>query len=191
MKTRMYTILGISYVIFAVCIIGFFSKLEFLDVAEVHPVKIHDNLVTKNIKPIPLSKKNLSKQEIKQLTCLATNMYHEAKGEGSLGWLAVGMVTMNRVLSERYPNTICEVVYQNNGKSYQFSWAGTKKRLTNPSQELYNTIEGYALLIFLYRDRLQDVTQGALFFHATYVSPYWSKKMNRTIQIGNHIFYTL
>jgi len=191
MKTRMYIVLGISYVFFVVCVIGFFLKAEFVYEAKVYPVQIHDDLVVKNIQPLPISKKNLTKKERKQLMCLATNMYHEAKGEGDLGWLAVGMVTMNRVLSKRYPNTVCEVVYQNNGRVYQFSWAGSKKRLTKPSKELYNRIQGYALLIFLYHDRMHDVTEGALFFHANYVSPYWSKKMNRTVQIGNHIFYTL
>ena len=34
-----------------------------------------------------------------------------------------------------------------------------------------------------------DVTNGATFFHASEVSPSWSKKFKKTRKIGRHIFY--
>ena len=98
---------------------------------------------------------------------------------------------MNRVDSKRYPNTICEVVFQNNGKVYQFSWAGTKKKLTTPKKELYNEIYELALLIYIHHEKMYDVTDEALFFHADCVDPYWNKKMRKTTKIGRHIFYKL
>ena len=48
----------------------------------------------------------------KQATCLAKNMYYEARSQGLAGQLAVSLVVLNRVRDSRYPNTICEVVYQ-------------------------------------------------------------------------------
>ena len=145
----------------------------------------------RSLPAIPINEYRFSQNQKKQLDCLAKNMYHEAKGEGGFGWLAVGMVTMNRVESKRYPNTICKVVYQNNGKVWQFSWAGTKKKLTKPKKELYNEIYQLAILIYLHHSKMHDVTDNALFFHADYVSPYWSKKMKKTTKIGRHIFYKL
>ena len=47
-----------------------------------------------------------------QLQCMALNIYHEARSDSALGQEAVGMVTMNRVYSDKYPDTICDVVYQ-------------------------------------------------------------------------------
>ena len=44
--------------------------------------------------------------------CLALNMYWEAKNQSMIGQLAVGQVVMNRVEDSRFPNTVCEVVYQ-------------------------------------------------------------------------------
>ena len=44
--------------------------------------------------------------------CLALNMYHEARGQGSAGLLGVSSVVLNRVKDKRFPNTICEVVEQ-------------------------------------------------------------------------------
>ena len=37
---------------------------------------------------------------------------------------------------------------------------------------------------------LIDITDGALFYHADYVKPSWSRTKHRTTEIGDHIFYT-
>ena len=44
--------------------------------------------------------------------CLAMNMYHEARNQGSAGLLAVSAVVLNRVKDPKFPNTICEVIEQ-------------------------------------------------------------------------------
>lgn len=52
-------------------------------------------------------------------TCLALNVYFESRSEASvLSQFAVAQVTMNRVMSDKYPNSICDVVWQKG----QFSW---------------------------------------------------------------------
>ena len=43
--------------------------------------------------------------DINQMHCLATNIYHEARGESFAGKVAVANVTHNRVDSKRYPDT--------------------------------------------------------------------------------------
>ena len=47
-----------------------------------------------------------------EVMCLAENMYHEAKNQGTAGWSAVASVTFNRIRDSRFPNTVCEVVKQ-------------------------------------------------------------------------------
>jgi len=62
--------------------------------------------------------------------CLAQNIYFEAGNQSLDGMAAVADVTLNRVKSSRYPDTICEVVKQglkhSNGamkrNMCQFSW---------------------------------------------------------------------
>ena len=56
------------------------------------------------------------------LLCLALNMYFEARSEPIAGQIAVAEVTLNRVASPHYPNTVCEVVLQDNSEGCQFSW---------------------------------------------------------------------
>ena len=191
MKTFLSIFLISIYTFVAVCFYLFMYKQLDNRYAKVYPIEMINVKIKNHIAPLPLSLKQLTKEQVKELTCLATNMYHEAKGEGDIGWLAVGMVTMNRMQSKRYPNTVCEVVYQNNGKVYQFSWAGTKKKLTKPKKDLYNKVKELALLIYVHYEKLYDVTDNALFFHADYVDPYWNKSMKKTTKIGRHIFYKL
>jgi spore germination cell wall hydrolase CwlJ-like protein len=130
---------------------------------------------------------NLDTHDKKQIDCLAKNIYYESGGEPKLGWLAVAMVTMNRVNSGMFPTNICDVVYQKTGKIYQFSWVATRKHLTTPAHELYNEILEYAMAFYYKHHTLEDVTKGALFFHADYVNPRWNRV--KTTQIGRHIFY--
>ena len=68
--------------------------------------------------------KSLEKEKI----CLAKNIYFEARGESKKGQIVVGLITINRVKSKRFPQSICENVYK---KLYvkriaktvaQFSW---------------------------------------------------------------------
>lgn len=49
--------------------------------------------------------------------CLALNVYHEARSENYDGQMAVAQVTLNRVASEKYPDSICDVVC-NGGNSH-------------------------------------------------------------------------
>jgi len=45
-------------------------------------------------------------------SCLAKNIYFEARNQSTAGQIAVSHVVLNRVKSNRYPNTICGVVEQ-------------------------------------------------------------------------------
>ena len=51
-----------------------------------------------------------------ELECMSKNIYFEAALESTAGKMAVAQVTMNRVRSIKYPNTVCGVITQ--GKHY-------------------------------------------------------------------------
>ena len=48
----------------------------------------------------------------REVECLAQNMYWESRNQSFKGLLSVGNVVMNRVMDDRFPDTVCEVVYQ-------------------------------------------------------------------------------
>jgi spore germination cell wall hydrolase CwlJ-like protein len=136
---------------------------------------------------VPKQYSELSRREKRHVDCLADNVYHESGGESYNGWLAVAMVTMNRVHSGKFPDDVCGVVYQKTGNFYQFSWVGSKKRLTKPEELLYNRIQQLSFNVYMDYKIIQDITKGALFFHADHVNPKWNRQ--RTAKIGRHIFY--
>jgi spore germination cell wall hydrolase CwlJ-like protein len=154
---------------------------------EVFPVDLTD--VTPD-RYLEYNYQNFANQDKVQIDCLAANMYHEAKNQGYYGMKAVGLVTMNRVSHTKFPNEVCNVVHQKKGKVCQFSWYCSKVKLNKSSKE-YKIARDIAVRLYAQRALVLDFTEGALFFHADYVSPYWSKILPKTTQIGRHIFYTL
>ena len=135
---------------------------------------------------ITKSYEDLDKNEQKEIDCLALNMYREAGIERHEGIVAVALVTINRVKAPGFPETICKVVNQKTKGTCQFSWKCIS-RLPKIDHELYTYIRNIAIQVFLNHDIIDDITQGALFYHADYVRPKW-KKLEATTKIGRHIF---
>ena len=144
------------------------------------------------------------------IKCLAMNMYHEARGQGSAGLLGVSSVVMNRVRDKRFPSTICEVVHQgptreswktrqtsdpNDAKFYpiknrcQFSWYCDGRSDEPKDKKTYERLLTIATSIVYNKINFIDITDGATHYHADYVKPAWAKVKTRTTRIGNHIFY--
>jgi spore germination cell wall hydrolase CwlJ-like protein len=129
--------------------------------------------------------------------CLAKAIYYEARSEPLAGRLAVGRVIMNRVKSRFYPNSICEVVYQNAQlrNRCQFSFACDGKpdvprnmRAWTDAVRLSEQLlcrGGLACKPMFVGGQVNISTH----YHATYVKPRWSNVLPRTGQIGHHIFY--
>jgi spore germination cell wall hydrolase CwlJ-like protein len=122
-----------------------------------------------------------------EVDCLAQNIYHEAGFESNEGKQAVAFVTLNRTLDERFPSKICSVVKQKTRRTCQFSWFCLPVKLHKESEAYKQSLEA-ALFVYANYDKLRDVTEGALFYHADYVRPKW-KGLEVTTVIGRHIFY--
>jgi len=149
--------------------------------------------------------------DVDEARCLAENIYHEARNQGTAGWLAVAAVTLNRVTDRRFPNTICEVVFQaETTESWrtkskdvpdieriyypvrhrcQFSWYCDGKPDDINQLDIYMDIMQFSKILLTSRVMMFDITDGATFYHADYVMPSWAKSKIKTIEIGDHIFY--
>lgn len=127
----------------------------------------------------------------KQEACLATAIYHEARGETLKGQFAVAEVIMNRVGSRKFPNTICGVVFQGvKAGRYggcQFSFACDRKPDALRNGAAADLARRIAQVMADGGHR--GLTSGALYFHTTAVNPSWSRRFTQTTQIGAHLFY--
>lgn len=133
------------------------------------------------------SSKNWSESD-----CLALNIYFEARSEPIEGQLSVALVTLNRVKSKDYPNSICEVVKQY--KQFSWYWDGKSDR---PTEQLAwhqsQSMAKYLISHFNEFDgaiEFMDVTNGSIwYYNPEIVIPYWhDDSMITTRRIGNHLF---
>ncbi|MEY4238181.1 MAG: hypothetical protein RL339_782 [Pseudomonadota bacterium] len=118
----------------------------------------------------------------RELNCLAAAIYHEAKGESLAGQLAVGRVIVARSKSGRFPDSYCGVVFQPS----QFSFVRGNGLPTGPrtARQWKNAV---AVAQIAHEGTWRSPVEGALFFHAAYVSPGW--RLTRMARVDNHVFY--
>jgi hypothetical protein len=141
--------------------------------ADVSPPVSLAELVASQPQPTELSR---------ELNCLAAAVYHEAKGETLNGQLAVGRVIVARSKSGRFPNSYCGVVFQPS----QFSFVRGNNLPTGQrtARQWKNAV---AVAQIAHEGTWRSPVEGALFFHAAYVSPGW--RLTRMARVDNHVFY--
>ena len=111
----------------------------------------------------------------------------EATAEDVKGRMLVANVILNRVLSSKFPDNITDVVFQNNGKTYQFSpikdgryWSVTVSEKTKEAVE--RVLNG------------EDYSQGALYFAARELAnpnnmSWFDRELTRLFRYGVHEFF--
>ena len=134
----------------------------------------------------------VSEHHDKELLCLRSVLWHEARGEPEEGIRAVMSVIYNRKKAKGYPNTFCGVILQDK----QFSAFNSDKSLaTKPlkpirelDKEAYRKVSSVA----------QEAVQGAfkpvldedvLHYAKTSVRNHWTRKFERVKVIHQHVFY--
>ena len=117
-----------------------------------------------------------------ELDCLARNVYYESRGEPLVGQYAVAEVTMNRVASSMFPDSVCTVVNAHGA----FSWTNDKS-LREPYG--FEWWRAQAVARSVYGNHASPYVGDALFYHATYVSPRWARTRPQIALIGGHLFY--
>lgn len=134
--------------------------------------------------------------------CLQQNIFWEARNQSTLGQVAVAWVTLNRLESNRFPDTICGVVKQGRQNAdgsmvrnqCQFSWYcdGKSDRVPNNviAQRAWEDAGLVAEVVLLdwVRNKTSPVS-AAVMYHADYVNPYWAASYDQVVQIDSHIFY--
>ena len=119
-----------------------------------------------------------------ELYCLAGAVYFEARGEPLPGQLAVAQVIINRSEDRRFPRTYCSVVAQ----PYQFSFM-RGQRMPKPRTGTAAWKRAVAIAEIAHEGLWESQVGDAVFFHARYVRPAWSRTKTRLAQIDTHIFY--
>lgn len=131
--------------------------------------------------------------------CMAQNIYFESANQSFAGKLAVAHVVTNRVEDLQFPNSVCGVIYQ--AKTY-INWKGNEVPLRNQCQfswycdgksdepvDSVTWIKSLYIADLVLTGKYNDITEGALWYHADYIYPYWADELEIVTQIDDHIFY--
>lgn len=122
-------------------------------------------------------KMRLSKKDFYLLAKIAMA---EAEGEPLKGKELVIMVVLNRILSEEFPDTVYEVIYQER----QFSpIADGRFDRVEPNEDCWQALEKVKALE-------KDFSEGALYFENCACDDNWhSRNLDFLYEYGNHKFY--
>lgn len=125
--------------------------------------------------------------ELKNITqyerdLVARCIYHEARGEIEEGQIAVCEVIFNRVLSELYPNTVEDVLFQYNGKFYQFSCA--PYLLSEPIREPESLARAMKVQAYVLSTEYTTLLPSDYLYFST-----GKPDCEDYMQIGNHYFW--
>ena len=146
--------------------------------------QVHDMSNQMQFLSLPYSEKQ---KILRDINCLAKNIYFEAGSEPRAGKIAVAEVTMNRVKSRKFPKTVCGVVYQKAKETCQFSWVCQENKVVRSQHTWQESVQiAENILIF---NRKYGIIGSAKYFHADYVDPSWANNKVLVKQIGNHLFY--
>ena len=117
----------------------------------------------------------------KEVECLSSAAYHEARNQGDKGILAVMHTILNRTKDSRFPSTPCKVIAQPNQFSYY------KHNTPIKEKDTYNEIKQLAIEVV--QGKHKSLNRGALYFHTVNTKPSWSNKLTLVSVIKDHKFY--
>lgn len=109
----------------------------------------------------------------------------EAEGESIQGKTLVIMSVLNRVWSDEFPDTIEEVILQEDNGVYQYSPVipGGRWWTTEPNEDCWEAVR-------IVQEAVYDYSGGALYFEACKNEDNWhSRNLEFLYQVGNHRFY--
>lgn len=125
----------------------------------------------------------------KEVNCLAMVIMYESQAEPIKGKKGVANVILNRMKSEYYPDTVCQVISQRG----QFQWYHNHSlrggRKYSPTKNIIEYLIAEQMLTDYIFGNRNDNTKGAIFFNANGTTP--SKRAYKTVKIGGHQFLGL
>jgi spore germination cell wall hydrolase CwlJ-like protein len=114
---------------------------------------------------------------------LAKNIYYEARGESTIGQIMVGIVTISRLRSGKWGNTIKDVVTA----PKQFSWYDPAKKTIPRNKKAWLKAKKLAFWSCVTYCMIGE--PKIYYYHNLSTHPEWAKQLQKVFVVENHIFY--
>ena len=127
----------------------------------------------------------------RDVRCMADNIYMEAGVESVEGKLAVAIVTLNRVNSSKFKDSICGVVYSKSQFSWTLNTPQNQNNYKHKNWKLYQESIEIAKRVIIEKYTIPSLNKSVMWYHADYIgTPIWAKRMKHVTKIGRHHFYS-
>jgi spore germination cell wall hydrolase CwlJ-like protein len=121
--------------------------------------------------------------------CLAATIFYEAGNETIAGQMAVVQVVLNRASHPAYPKSVCGVVFQGHerrtGCQFSYTCDGSMTRRPSPDAWFRHRSLAAAMLKGLVYPQIGLATH----YHADWVLPVWSARLDKVRVEGTHLFF--
>ena len=189
-----------KYALIAISVMAFqsVSHAETPDIAGQKIAIVETTKVDKPIAKPALHKDTVQEQSAKtkvnmrEIQCLAKNIFYESASEPEEGKIAVGVATLNRTTDKRFSSTVCGVVSQRIGSSCQFSWHCNNAKLPKATDHRWVVCQEIATNLLTRPSIYNALTKkyaNVLYFHASFVRPLWARQKVQVARVGNQMFY--
>jgi spore germination cell wall hydrolase CwlJ-like protein len=198
--------LAITWISMAIILFGAAEgakiKLDAIQLTELKQQRIIKKAHEAKI-PVEDPAESLDEVDYKEISCLAQNMYFEARNQSDEGLLAVGFVTINRTKEDKFSKTICGVIHEaefyprKNKKGIdvpikgkcQFSWYCDGKKDIINDQATWDRVYNLAYHLYLYHDIMTDLTVGATYYQTKESKIKVHRDAVKTVSIQRHVFF--
>lgn len=119
----------------------------------------------------------------KDIQCLSTIIWHEARGESQRGQRLVALVVLNRATKRN--KSVCEIMKE----PRQFSWYAKHPDIVPLSVMDKQLALAYDIYAQYMNGQHEDHTKGATHFSGKHVRNKWTRVYKRTVTEGKHSFY--
>ena len=174
------------------------TNVTVLPIEPTTPVEVEETAVTPEavVDPVQVlmdkartnnsARSRMRTAELTETECLATALYHEARGESERGQKAVAFVIYNRVKSGRFPDNFCKVILQKS----QFSFTSDRNPDNIKDWEVFKKL--LAMAVFLLDNggfrEVKSPVGDALFFNSFRSGAVW-RNVKWVTTIGKHHFF--
>ncbi|MPM08413.1 hypothetical protein SDC9_54725 [bioreactor metagenome] len=140
MRKRKISPFTVAVIIWAICVVGILwfavkhPRIEYVEV----PAEPQIVIVEKEVTTKPYYAEIVETITDEEIELLSRLVYEEARNQSLLGQRAVVSVVLNRVMSDQFPNTVKEVIYDDD-PCVQFQPAH-KLKDTVPTEEQYQAV---------------------------------------------------
>lgn len=126
----------------------------------------------------------------REYACFLKAVYIESYSEGIKGQQAVAQVLYNRYVSREFPEDMCSIIEQKQGRVYQFPWMMERnKRELILEDNIIDEMSNYLASVYVGAYTVPKLERATYFKRCDVKGGSWWSSLKMVAKIGDHCFY--